>query len=70
MTLKLTIDIFSGRQNPSLTLSDADTRSLLKRLSFGRLKKQTEKTEPFPSMLGYRGIILEQVGKKISKDLF
>ena len=28
------------------------------------------KSEPFPSMLGYRGIIIEQVGKRISKDIF
>jgi hypothetical protein len=55
MQLKLTIDIFSGRPNPSLTLSDADSRSLLNRLSFGRFRKQTETSEPFPSVPGYRG---------------
>ena len=70
MQLRLIIDIFSGRPNPSLLLSEDDSRSLLKRISFGRIKKQTEESEPFPSILGYRGIILEQVGKRFSKDIF
>ena len=69
MQLKLTIDIFSGRPNPSLTLSDAESRTLLKKLSFGSFKKMSEDSEPFPSMLGYRGIIIEQFGKKTSTDI-
>lgn len=70
MELKVSIDLFSGRPNPFVVLDDAASKSLLKRINFGRLKKQTEKTMPFPSMLGYRGIIIEQVGKRISGSVF
>lgn len=69
MPVKITLDIFSGRPNPVITLDDAAGRTFLKRLSFGALKKQTEKTNPFPAVLGYRGIIIEQEGKLLNKDV-
>jgi hypothetical protein len=69
MPVKLTLDIFSGRSNPFIILDDPSARRLLKQLSFGALRKQNEKTNPFPSVLGYRGLIIEQTGKLISKDL-
>jgi hypothetical protein len=69
MPVKLTLDIFSGRSNPFIILDDPSARRLLKQLSFGALRKQNEKTNPFPSVLGYRGLIIEQTGKPISKEL-
>ena len=69
MPVKLTLDIFSGRPNPSMLLDDKTARELFKKLSFGVLRKQNDKTSPFPSVLGYRGLILEQQGKNISTDV-
>ncbi|MEI2737349.1 MAG: hypothetical protein V9F01_01025 [Chitinophagaceae bacterium] len=69
MPIKLTLDIFSGRPNPEVMLDDKTARELLKRLSFGTFRKQNDNTNPFPSVLGYRGLIIEQSGKLLSKDL-
>jgi hypothetical protein len=69
MPIKLILDVFSGRPNPEIILDDKAGRELLKRLSFGALRKPNEKTNPFPSVLGYRGLIIQQVGKPLSKDL-
>ena len=69
MPVKLTLDIFSGRPNPEMILDDATARDLFKKLSFGSLRKTTEKTAPFPSVLGYRGLTIEQQGKKLNADM-
>lgn len=69
MPVKLTLNIFSGRPNPSMILDDATARNLFKKLSFGALKKQTEKTTPYPSVLGYRGLIIEQEGRILNSDI-
>jgi len=69
MPVKLTLDIFSGRANPYMLLDDATARELFKKLSFGALRKTTEKTTPFPSVLGYRGLIIEQDAKKLNADM-
>ena len=69
MPIKLTLDIFSGRPNPEIILDDRSSKDLVKRLSFTALRKPTEKSNPFPSVLGYRGLIIEQIDKPVSKDL-
>ncbi|HMI79209.1 MAG TPA: hypothetical protein VK484_10455 [Ferruginibacter sp.] len=69
MPVKLTLDMFSGRPNPEMILDDATARNLFKKLSFGALKKPTENTPPFPSILGYRGITIEQEGRKLNADM-
>ncbi len=69
MPVKLTLSIFSGRQDPYIILDDAAARELFKKLKFGTLKRQTEKTTPFPSVLGYRGLMIEQLGKKLVADV-
>lgn len=69
MPIKLTLDIFSGRPNPEVMLDDKAARELLKRISFGTFRKVNDKSNPFPSVLGYRGLIIEQSGKLFSKDL-
>lgn len=67
MAFKLIIDMFSGRPNPEIILDDAAVRQLTKKLSFAPLRKTNEKTNPFPAVLGYRGIIIEQTGRMSSK---
>lgn len=69
MPVKLTLNMFSGRSNPYIVLDDVTAKQLFRKLSFGALRKQTEKTTPYPSVLGYRGLIIEQEGKKLNTDL-
>lgn len=59
--------MFSGRPNPEMILDDAAARQLLKRLSFGAMRK-AEGNNPFPSVLGYRGLVIEQTGR-LNKNL-
>lgn len=64
MPFKLIVDVFSGRPNPEMELDSATASKLLKRLSLESLRKADDKTtNPFPSVLGYRGLILEQTGR-------
>jgi len=69
MPLKITISLYSGRPNPTFILPNAQARTLLNRLSIGSFKRITEDSEPFPSMLGYRGFTLEWIGKRIPSGL-
>jgi hypothetical protein len=69
MPVKLTLSMFSGRPDPYIMLDDATAKELFRKLFFGTLKKVTEKTAPFPSVLGYRGLTIEQQGKKINADM-
>lgn len=69
MPVKLIPDLFSGRPNPEIILDDTTARQLFKKLSFGSLRKTTDKTSPFPSVLGYRGLIIEQTGKPLNRDM-
>ncbi|NOT51245.1 MAG: hypothetical protein HOP10_08200 [Chitinophagaceae bacterium] len=69
MPFKLIVDVFSGRPNPEIELDSAAASKLLKRLPLASLKKADERTtNPFPSVLGYRGLILKQTGR-INKNL-
>lgn len=61
--------MFSGRKNPYIMLDDAAAKDLFKKLSFGTLRKVTDKTPPFPSVLGYRGLTIEQQGRKLNAEL-
>jgi hypothetical protein len=68
MTLRITIDIFSGRPNPVVELKGKDAQRALERLRpVGRLEKE-EKGLPREPTLGYRGLIIEQIGE-LSKGL-
>ncbi|MBI1818640.1 MAG: hypothetical protein HYR72_26960 [Deltaproteobacteria bacterium] len=60
MELTVTIDIFSGRPNPTITLKDNEARDLLERLQPGPRLTRTEQRGLPPSTLGYRGIVIEQ----------
>ncbi len=67
ITLKITIDIFSGSENPSVELGATEARDVLQRLkpSVKLTKKEAERPT---STLGYRGLIFEQVDT-LSKEL-
>ena len=64
MALRITVDVFSGRPNPVIELNDSESRKVLERLQPVRaLKKSDPGLPPFPT-LGYRGLIIEQVGAR------
>lgn len=64
MKLKVTIDIFSGLENPSFVLADRDSKVLLNKVKLQSELRASEKiVRPFH--LGYRGIIVEQVEEPV-----
>ncbi|MBL9031923.1 MAG: hypothetical protein JNM80_09475 [Phycisphaerae bacterium] len=61
MPVQVTLDIFSGRPNPTIQLSEREADELLGRAKPGRaLAKSDAGVAPG---LGYRGLIVEQVGR-------
>lgn len=63
--LRITIDIFSGRQNPVLELTGKEAHEAIERLQPVReLEKGEEGLPPEPT-LGYRGLIIEQTGEPV-----
>ena len=64
--LRITIDAFSGRPNPVLELSGRAARTALGLLKpAGTLEKGAPGLPPEPT-LGYRGLIVEQLGKPVA----
>jgi hypothetical protein len=64
MKLKITLDLFSGRPNPELIVSDGEAKKILDSIApAGKMKNLTAKSIQAPSGLGYRGIIVEQLDK-------
>ncbi len=64
MKIKMTLDIFSGRPNPTLEVSGREAQKILDQLSLkSAFRKTTDNHPDEPVNLGYRGIILEQQGK-------
>src|SRR6187402_3361122 len=61
--LRVTIDLFSGRPNPVIELTAAQSREALGLLSTTRKLEKGELGLPPVPTLGYRGLIVEQVGK-------
>ncbi|HVN86148.1 MAG TPA: hypothetical protein VMW17_15015 [Candidatus Binatia bacterium] len=59
MELTVTVDIFSGRPNPTITLKGGEARDLLQRLRPASPLPRELRVSP-PSALGYRGIVIEQ----------
>jgi hypothetical protein len=67
MPLRLTIDVFSGRPNPTVVITGVEERELLARIAAPRegrgtrrARAQRASTLP-PSFLGYRGVLVERV---------
>jgi len=65
MPLRITIDIFSGRENPALELTEKEAQEAIQRLLPVReLEKEERRLPPEPT-LGYRGLIIEQTGEPV-----
>jgi len=63
MPLRITIDVFSGRPNPVLTLEGPEEEEALARLKPAE-RLTTRRMAPAPdSVLGYRGMVVEQTGR-------
>ena len=65
MLLRITIDIFSGRENPVIELSGKEAREAIDRLRPARKLERGEAGLPPAPTLGYRGLIIEQVKEPI-----
>ena len=63
MAIRLTLDIFSGRVNPQVVLTGEQERDLLNRLRPKREVRRTELLAAPLSVLGYRGVVVEQLGR-------
>lgn len=64
MPITLTVDVFSGRPNPTVVVSGREEQELLERL---RPEKRVDAEEAAPfteSALGYRGVLVEIEGKR------
>ena len=59
--------MFSGRENPVIELSGKKAREALKRLQPERKLKRSEKRLPQQPTLGYRGMVIEQIGPLTKK---
>ncbi len=64
MTLRITIDIFSGRPNPVVTVDGHEAKDLLERLAAPRKPAAASPPRRPTGTLGYRGLIIEQVDSK------
>ncbi|TAL26642.1 MAG: hypothetical protein EPN94_02835 [Nitrospirae bacterium] len=60
MALRITIDIFSGRENPVIELTGREAHEAIERLQPVRKLKKGEMGLPPTPTLGYRGLIIEQ----------
>ena len=62
MALRITIDIFSGRRNPVIELRGREAKEALDRLRPAQRLSKAELARIPYSTLGYRGLIIEQLG--------
>jgi hypothetical protein len=69
MSLRVTFDIFSGRPNPVVVLEGGDATALLQKLRPTAKLSGADAQAPPESILGYRGLIVEQVGPATSADV-
>ena len=64
MAIRLTLDIFSGRLNPQIVLTDDQESELLNRMRPRKERLTRKELLPAPlSILGYRGIVVEQLDR-------
>jgi hypothetical protein len=62
MPLRLTLDIFSGRPNPTVVIAGLEEQELVRRLQPSRTARRRARAPAVPpSFLGYRGIIIERL---------
>jgi hypothetical protein len=69
MALRITLDAFSGRPNPTVTIDGPEAEELLERVSPARRIAPKQAPEVPTSILGYRGLQFEQVGGKLRDEL-
>jgi len=62
MALRITVDMFSGRANPTIELEGPDADEVLERLRPVRRLGEDDLGLPSEPILGYRGLVIEQVG--------
>jgi hypothetical protein len=67
MAIRITVDVFSGRPNPVVTLDGREAQDVLERLGPERRLARRDAVPPPDSVLGYRGLIVEQVGDRADK---
>jgi hypothetical protein len=68
MPIRISVNVFSGQSDPELIIDGPEERELLARLQPGRHLKRGEMLPAPESVLGYRGITIEQLGR-ITKGL-
>lgn len=64
MEFRITIDVFSGRKNPVIELKGKQAANLFERLRPARQLSERELLPTPLSILGYRGLIIEQRGAR------
>jgi hypothetical protein len=64
MDFRITIDIFSGRKNPVLTVTGKQAEALYERLRPASRLSTREASAVAASTLGYRGLIIEASGAR------
>ena len=69
MSLRVTFDIFSGRPNPFIVIEGNDAAALMPKLRSTSKLSGAQAKPPVESVLGYRGLIIEQIGPSSSADL-
>lgn len=67
MGLRVTFDIFSGRPNPSVTFEGKQATELAQRLEPAAKAGVTAVAAAARPRLGYRGLVIEQVGSQRSR---
>lgn len=60
MRVRITVDCFSGRDNPSVELEGDEAEAMLKKIKLGRAADAAS-VKPVRHRLGYRGVIVEQL---------
>lgn len=60
MSLRVTIDVFSGRDNPVIELSEEEARNYLQRLTPQKKLSKADAAFAESTVMGYRGMIVEQ----------
>ena len=63
MSTRITLNVFSGRKNPEVVVTGDQEKELLSRMRPGRELTRRERRPAPLSVLGYRGLVVEQLGR-------